>query len=163
MIAVDAKVGCMAVQPFLFGEGWIEVRDGNNTARAIFHRHYSRRHYKDRRNPKLFVGPGQKMVLLRPKADALFVWRKFLSDDGQIGVNCSVFRNESAEKSSDLIREADLLAEARWPGERHYTYVNPRKVISSNPGYCFLKAGWKKCGITKWNRLLIFELPKVQK
>jgi hypothetical protein len=28
-------------------------------------------------------------------ADALFVWRKFIDDSGQQGVNCAVFRNES--------------------------------------------------------------------
>jgi hypothetical protein len=38
-------------------------------------------------------------------------------------------------------------------------YVNPRKVGSSNPGFCFIQAGWRKCGITKRNRLLIFERP----
>ena len=39
----------MNVQPFLFGEGWIEVRDGNDTARALFDRHYSRYFYADGR------------------------------------------------------------------------------------------------------------------
>jgi hypothetical protein len=146
-------------QPFLFGDNWIEVRDGNDSARAIFHRHYSRRPYKDGRKPKLIVGPGEKMVLLRAAVDALFIWRRFISDDGQTGVNCAVFRNEGPSRSSDLIREADALAEARWPGQRHFTYVNPRKVRSANPGYCFLMAGWRRCGVTKWNKLLILELP----
>lgn len=30
--------------------------------------------------------------------------------------------------SSDLIREAERIAQARWPDERLYTYVNPRAV-----------------------------------
>lgn len=51
-------------QPFLFGEGWIAVKDGNATARAVFDRHYSRKRYADGRKPVLFVGPGEKMVLL---------------------------------------------------------------------------------------------------
>jgi hypothetical protein len=147
----------MAEQPFLFGDGWIAVKDGNDTARAIFDRHYSRYFYKDGRIPKLFVGPGQKLVMLTQDARALFVWRKFISRDGQQGVNCAVFRNEGAERSSDLIRAADAVADERWPGERHYTYVAADKVKSANPGFCFLKAGWRKCGVTKVRKLLILE------
>jgi hypothetical protein len=123
------------VQPFLISEGvWVEVKDGDASAREIFRRHYSYRPYKDGRNPALFVGPGEKMVLLTPNADALFVWRKFKSADGQEGVNCSVFRNESNQLASELIREAEKLAWERWPGSRLFTYVNGRKVKSRNPG-----------------------------
>lgn len=136
---------------------WIEVKDGNATAREIFNGHYSRRTYADGRNPQLFVGPGEKIVLVTPEADALFVWRRFISADGQQGINCAVFRNESEKLSSHLILEAEKWAGARWPGERMYTYVNPRKVRSTHPGYCFLKAGWQICGTTKWNKLLILE------
>ncbi|UYQ70989.1 hypothetical protein OF122_13065 [Pelagibacterium flavum] len=151
-----------AVQPFLFGDTWVEVRDGNDTARTIFDRHYSRYVYKDGRKPLLFVGPGEKMVLLTPDARAMFTWRKFISADGQSGVNCAIFRNErplSRTDSSDLIRAADALADKRWPGERHFTYVNPRAVRSHNPGYCFIKAGWRRCGVTKVRKLLILERP----
>lgn len=150
-----------AVQPFLFGESWVPVRDGNATARAIFDRHYSRYRYADGRDPALFVGPGEKLVLLWPDARALFVWRRFRSADGQQGINCAIFRNEGAGLASDLVRAADALADARWPGERHFTYVNPRKVRSCNPGCCFLKAGWRRCGITKHRKLLILERPAV--
>lgn len=135
---------------------WIEVKDGNDTARDIFKDHYSRRRYADGRKPLLFVGPGEKMVLVTPGADALFVWRKFISLDDQTGINCAVFRNESDQLSSELILEAEKLAWQRWPNQRMYTYVNPRKVKSRNPGFCFLKAGWRKCGFTK-SKLIILE------
>lgn len=136
---------------------WYVVKDGNPIGRAIFDRHYSRHFYKDGRKPKLFVGPGQKMVLLTYGNDALFVWRKFISSDGQKGVNCAVFRNESKLLSSELILEAEQLAWRRWPKERLYTYVAPTKIKSKNPGFCFKKAGWKQCGITKVNKLIILE------
>jgi hypothetical protein len=139
----------MNVQPFLFGEGWIEVRDGNDTARDIFDRHYSRYHYADGRKPMIFVGPGKKLVLLTSDALSVFVWRKYTSRDGQQGVNCAIFRNEGPTLSSDLIRAADAIADRRWPGERHFTYVDPRRIRSTNPGYCFKAAGWRFCGITK--------------
>ena len=148
-----------AVQPFLLLSGWIMVRDGDDSARTIFDRHYSRYRYADGRKPMLFVGPGEKLVLLRHDARALFVWRRFISADGQDGINCAIFRNEGDELSSQLIREADALADARWPGERHYTYVAPKRIRSSNPGYCFKQAGWRTCGVTKHNKLVVLERP----
>ena len=131
------------------------VKDGNPVALEIFLRHYSARHYKDGRMRKLFVGPGEKLVLLSKSSDALFVWRKFIDRSGQQGINCSVFRNESAVKSSLLILEAERIAFRKWPGQRLYTYINPKKVNSTNPGYCFLKAGWAKCGFTKGGLLVL--------
>jgi hypothetical protein len=84
----------LAEQPFLIGGAtWIEVRDGNPTGLAIFDRHYSSQRAHCRKVDQ-FVGPGGKMVLLTPDARALFVWRKFKSDNGQRGINCAVFRNE---------------------------------------------------------------------
>jgi hypothetical protein len=152
-------LAAMESQPFLASPAvWIEVKDGNASARALFHRHYSYRPYADGRDPALFVGPGEKMVLLTPCVRALLVWRKFKSLDRQEGVNCSVFRNEGAGQSSKLIREAMVLAWERWPDERLFTYVNPRKVKSRNPGYCFLAAGWRRCGVTKHRRLLILDV-----
>ena len=148
-------------QPFLIASStWEHVRDANPTALAMFHRHYSYKPYRDGRRPVHFVGPGEKMVLLTADARALFVWRKFISGDGQQGVNCAVFRNEGSimGRSSHLIEQAMREAWDRWPGERLYTYVNPRKIRSSNPGFCFLLAGWRRCGLTKHRRLLILEV-----
>lgn len=147
-----------AVQPFLLASDglWTEVYDANPTAFTLFRRHYSFRRNRNLLDTRI-AGPGEKMLLLSADARALFVWRKFLSKDHQVGVNCAVFRNEGPLLSSDLIREAMRLAWDRWPGARFYTYVNPRKVRSQNPGYCFLRAGWRRCGITKSRRLLVLE------
>jgi len=146
-----------AEQPFLFADGlWLPVRDGNRTASALFDRHYSR-NPASRGDPRV-AGPGEKMVLLTPCARALFVWRKFISKDQQDGVNCAIFRNEGAGQSSTLIRAAMMLGWQRWPGTRFYTYVNPRRVASSNPGYCFKAAGWRACGVTKTRRLIVLEV-----
>ncbi len=155
----------MNLQPFLFGADWIEVRDGNDTARNLFDRHYSRYVHADGRKPKIFVGPGEKMVLLRPDASALFAWRKFISDAGQQGVNCAIFRNETSELASELIRTAMCLAWARWPGVRFYTYVDPREVqptfVRGVPvfGFCFLKAGWSFAGVTKGRKFIWEYIP----
>lgn len=142
------------------GAHWYAIKDGDPRGRWLLNRHYSARHYKDGRQPRLFVGPGEKMVLMTADGLALFVWRKFISDDGQEGVNCAVFRNEGPHLSSELIREAEQLAWSRWPGERLYTYVNPGKIRSTNPGYCFLMAGWKKCGVSKGGLVILEKLPE---
>ena len=136
---------------------WIMVKDGHPSALELFGRHYSKYHYKDGRKPKLFVGPGEKIVLIGKNHDALFVWRKFISMDHQKGICCAVFRNESNILSSILLMQAELIAKDRWPKERFYTYINPRKIKSINPGYCFKLNGWKACGITKARKLLILE------
>lgn len=148
----------------LSGINWLPVKDGDPRAYDIMRRHYSFQAYTDgrRQNPgyrnrRLFVGPGQKMVLMTVNCDALFVWRKFIDGSGQQGVNCAVFRNESPILSSTLILEAEQVAHQRWPGERLYTYVNATKIKSRNPGYCFKQAGWRVCGITKTKHLVILE------
>lgn len=141
----------------IYGGYWFGVADGDARARSLYERHYSCRHYKDGRKRTIFVGPGEKMVLLTLNCDALFIWRKFIDDSGQTGVNCSVFRNESNILASKLIREAEQAAWARWPGERLYTYVDGNKIQSVNPGYCFKVAGWRACGITKRSKLVILE------
>lgn len=146
-----------AIQPFFPFKTWMEVRDGDDAARAVFDRHYSRYVYADGRQPKLFVGPGEKTVLVTPCRRALFVWRNFISADGQLGINCAIFRNEGgAGRSSDLILVAEDAARERWGDARLFTYVNPRKVQSGLPGWCFIQAGWSLVGVTKKRKYLIF-------
>ncbi|MER8667650.1 hypothetical protein NKH45_10610 [Mesorhizobium sp. M1156] len=153
----------MNLQPFLIGDGWIEVLDGNDTARDIFDRHYSRYRYVDGRRPALFVGPGEKLVLLTADAGALSAWRKELHRfDGQTGVCCAIFRREEGEVASCLLSAAMAIVWSRWPGERLFTFVDPREVApimrASRPtwGHCFYQAGWRFAGITK-KRLHILE------
>lgn len=133
-------------------------------ATRIYLRHYSCYQYKDKRrsqygyrNRYLVMGPGEKLVLLSTDGEAIFGWRKFIDRSGQHGINCSFFRNESPLLSSRLILDAEQHAWQHWPDEqRLYTYVNPRAIRSTNPGYCFQMAGWGRCGETIGG-LLIFE------
>ena len=104
---------------------WQEYKDGNSAALALYERHYSAYRYKDGRERKLFCGPGEKLVLMTAKKDALFAWRKFIDDSGQTGVNCAVFRNESDILSSTLIEHAMRIAWRRWPFERLW---QPRSI-----------------------------------
>lgn len=135
---------------------WWLTKDGDRSVLALYEKHYSAYQYKDGRVRRLFAGPGQKIVLRSADGDAGFVWRSFISDSGEHGINCAFFRNESRFLSSELVRQACAIADQVWACSRHYTYVDPKKVRSSNPGFCFLAAGWRKCGETQTGKL-IFE------
>jgi hypothetical protein len=142
---------------------WTVTKDADPDCREIYRRHYSRRVYRDGRDPAKFVGPGQYIVLVTPNLDALFVWRRFIddADDGtgkrQEGINCSVFLNEGPTLSSQLILEAEGFARDKWPQEKRlYTYVNPRKTRHKrDPGRCFRKAGWRPCGFTRGGLVIL--------
>ena len=136
---------------------WIVGQDGEPELRAMYERHYSCYHYQDGRRPAKFVGPGEQIVLTTLRRDALFVWRKFKDaiQPPQAGVCCAIFRNESKALSSDLIREADAIADFCWPGERHYTTVRGAAVASRNPGWCFICAGWKRCGVSQGGLVIL--------
>jgi hypothetical protein len=153
----------------LIGAHWIAIRDGDPRALGLFGRHYSAKKNAKWRSVSRrrshdggrIVGPGERIVLLTADSSALFVWRKEKPEyrmDGQKGVNCAVFRNEGSVLSSVLIREADQLAWQEWPGERHFTYVDPREIRSTNPGYCFLQAGWTRLEEPSMSGLVILEV-----
>lgn len=98
---------------------WWITKDGDRACLELYERHYSAYQYKDGRKRSQFVGPGQHIVLRTYDCDAVFVWRNFIDDSGQQGVNCAVFRNEGQIKSSELIRQADAIADFVWAGARH--------------------------------------------
>lgn len=143
---------------------WWLTKDGDRACLALYERHYSSRRYRDGRIRSLFIGPGEKIVLRTFNGSACFVWRRFhdacldtRTGEPQDGINCAIFRNEDPScRSSALVREADAIADHCWPGRRHYTYVNPKRIASTNPGFCFLRAGWRRCGRTR-NGLIILE------
>lgn len=168
--AAVADLKMRGAQLQCFGVPWTEVRDGDPTAALLMSRHYSARAARlaAPESIPLILGPGEKLVLVSACGRALFAWRRFIdhADDGsgrpQTGVSCSVFRNEGAGLSSTLIRSASIIAAARWPAERRqYTFVDPQRVASSNPGWCFIRAGWRPCGYTRGG-LRILELLDVR-
>ena len=149
------------------GWRWLPALDGDPRALALYQRHYSCS------NPapanRQFMPPGEKMVLLTLECDALFGWLKNRVEryDKQVGVVCTVFRNESQHLSSSLIEEAMEIAWQKWPGERLFTYIDPDKIRRINkrhrkarqPGYCFIKAGWRECGVSLQGLVLLECLP----
>lgn len=139
--------------PMLPTASCVRTRRNDQEARAIADRHYSRK----TPGARDFVGPGRTIILRDPAGSWLFVWRKCkFRLDGQTGWECSIFRNEGQRRSSGIILECE------WHvGGRVFTYVDSRKVRSSNPGWCFQCAGWRKAGRSKNRGLvqLVKELP----
>lgn len=127
---------------------WFLTKDGDATILDLYDRHYPSEGVRERRKVSQFVGPGEHIVLRTDRGDAGFVWRRFIDDSGQRGVCCSFFRNEGQILSSELIRQADAIADLAWPCARHYTLVDAEKIRSAHPGACFVAAGYRWAGRT---------------
>jgi hypothetical protein len=115
---------------------------------ALPDRHYSRRTIGARQ----FMYSGRKIVIRNAEGSVLFGWifpDPAMRMDSQTGYYCSIFRNESERKSSEIILECEEIALKRWGPGRMYTFIDPTKIKSCNPGYCFKVAGWKFKGLTK--------------
>ncbi len=137
----------LAYPPELLSEHWrLTVNQADLRLLDICDRHYNVKAQQIGVRTQA-VGPGEQVCLMTAQLDAAFIWRKErFRRDAQTGVNCAVFRNEGETLSSLLIREAAEIALSRWPGERLFTFIDSAKVRSSNPGFCFLMAGWRRCG-----------------
>ena len=124
--------------------------------------HYSRR----TPGSKTFTGVGQEIVLVTQDLRAVWavVRQKTPSARGTGGSRGRtgeadpapkfvwrnmVFRNLGAGLSSTLIREAVGMTYQEWakrygnlPVENLRTEIDPKRVLSRNPGYCYLMAGF---------------------
>lgn len=152
----------------------LDVVDGTGIHQGLGP-HYSRR----TPGSKTFTGVGQEIVLVtacgravwacvrqktpmavgtgasRGRAGATdqkarYLWRNML------------FRNLGAGRSSDLIRQALAMTYQEWivrygalPQERLRTEIGIDAIRSTNPGYCYLMAGWER-GEEKRGKLFLW-------
>jgi hypothetical protein len=141
---------------------WEIVNKFDKEAVALADRHYSRRKIG---SPQ-FMPPGQTLILL----DDLSVfgwWRPhprsgLQAMNGLDGWTCTIFRNENGSLSSQLILDAEsvLVREIGECGpDGMLTYIWDAKVRSSNPGYCFKMAGWKRIGRSADGRKTLLQKP----
>lgn len=142
---------------------WTLSHRADKRALHIADRHYNRQKIG---SPQ-FVPPGRCLVLLTPKADALWVtsypFAQYVKHAWAGAWVCSCFRNESPFLSSTLIREA--VSATRWkfgepPDLGMVTFINTKKVRKKRDwGRCYLKAGFKNVGKTKGGLVCLQMLP----
>jgi len=142
---------------------WTLSHRADPRACALADRHYSRQKV----GSSQFVPPGRCLVLLSHDKDAVWTtswpFPEYVKHDWAGAWICSIFRNESPYLSSELIREA--VAVTRWrysapPALGMVTFINRSKTRSKrDPGYCFLMAGFSKCGRTKGGLYALQMLP----
>ena len=114
-------------------------------------RHYNRQKI----GTPQFVPPGRCVVLKSVNRRAVWVtsW-PFYARHAWAGawVN-TLFRNEGAGLSSELIREAIAATISIWPAPPELgivTFVDAGKVNHKrDPGRCYVKAGFRRVGFTK--------------
>lgn len=146
----------------MFSGYWVTVKDTYPPLIALYRRHYSSKKKSFRVYRRYgFSGNGESLSLCTASGTAGFCWTKQqIRDDGQEGINCSFFRNESALLSSELILEAEFMAGCKWKdAKRFFTYVDPdktkkRRSKHNAPGHCFIMAGWRQCGESKGKIIL---------
>lgn len=124
-----------------FNEGLTRTKKCDPECARLADSHYSRQKVGSHQ----FMPPGRTIVLRDNEGTVVFGWLwQEKRDDGQEGYNCSIFRNESIRRASDVILEAERFAIKEWGPNRMFTYIDPKKVKKSRtPGRCFLKAGWR--------------------
>lgn len=116
------------------------------------------RHY-NRQNPNSpqFMPPGSCLCLLageNPAAGALWGTlapkKQYVQHQWAGAWTCTLFRNESAVLSSNLIRQAVAATVHRYgaaPPEGFITFVDRAQTKGKrDPGFCYLMAGWHPIG-----------------
>jgi hypothetical protein len=134
---------------------WVEVDRDHPLARALVdgethggHPHYSRQ----TPGASEFMPPGETLVLLTPCGRAVWGVCMNLDPAGNRRWRVTVFRNEGAGLSSELVREATIITRARWPESALplVTEIDPAKTRRKrDPGRCFRRAGWADDGLTR--------------
>lgn len=123
---------------------WMVRNRFDKAAVALADRHYSRR--PDKIGSNQLGGVGKALTLVTPCERGLWVTRYLLKPfDGLDAWRCSYFRNEGAGLASSLIVSAMELTLERWgapPPDGWVTWIDKRKIASTNPGFCFKQAGW---------------------
>ncbi len=130
----------------VFHDGLVRVGKFDIESALLADKHYSRQKV----GTNQFMPPGRTIVLRSSAGDVVFGWLwQEKRDDKQEGYNCSIFRNESQRKSSEIILEAEQIATKEWGPSRGFTYVDPRRVRPKrDPGRCFMRAGWRLAKVT---------------
>ena len=141
---------------------WHRSNRADPQVRPLADRHYNRQKIG---SPQ-FAPPGRCLVLKTDPVDAFWItswpFAEYVRHAWAGAWVCSAFRNEGAERSSELIREAvacTLHTFGPPPDLGLITFVNADKVRRKrDPGRCYLRAGFERVGETK-GALIALRLP----
>jgi len=146
---------------------WTQTWKADPAVRRLADRHYSR----ETIGAVGFAPPGQTIVLrlTHEGQEAAWIssWQQYAKHAWRGAWVCTLFRNETTLRSSDLIREALAVTLTLWgygygeqlpPKQGMITFVDPRKVQSNVPGWCFRRAAFKRVGTTS-RGLLVLQCP----
>ena len=142
---------------------WCLSHRADPPAVALADRHYSRQ----KPGTPQFVPPGRCLVLLSKCGRGLWVttwpFAEYVKHRWAGAWVCSLFRNEGAGLSSELIVQA--VACTRWyrpeiPPLGMVTFIDASKVRHKrDPGRCYLRAGFQPAGATKGGLVAVQMLP----
>ncbi len=131
---------------------WSISHRADPAAVRLADRHYNRQTIG---SPQ-FVPPGRCLVLMTVCSRALWVtswpFAEYVKHEWAGAWVNSLFRNESDQLSSDLIRAAVACTQSVWeaPSLGLITFVDASKVRRKrDPGRCYRKAGFEHVGFTK--------------
>jgi hypothetical protein len=127
-------------------------------------RHYNRQKIG---SPQ-FAPPGRCLVLKTLAVDAFWItswpYAQFVRHAWGGAWVCSAFRNEGTVLSSELIREAVACTRGEYgdpPELGMITFVDAKKTKpKQDPGFCYLRAGFKNVGFTKGGLVALQQLPR---
>jgi hypothetical protein len=131
---------------------WALSHKFDSRALPLADRHYNRRKV----GAPQFVPPGRSVVLLSTCGRALWItswpFAQYVRHAWPGAWVNSLFRNEGAGLSSELIREAVAVTRGHWPDPPPLgmvTFVDARKIRAKrDPGRCYRRAGFRHVGFT---------------
>lgn len=141
---------------------WQLSDGGDPVARAVADRHYNRQSPGSAK----FTPPGSNVVFRTGEGQAVWstAWplAEYVRHEWAGAWINTIFRNESPHLSSELILEAVAATRFLWgepPELGLVTMVDRSKVRAKrDPGYCYLRAGFRVLGRTKINDLIVLGL-----
>lgn len=142
---------------------WMQSNRADPEVVPLADRHYNRQKIG---SPQ-FAPPGRCLVLKTAGPDAFWItswpFAEYVKHAWGGAWICSAFRNEGPHLSSSLIRDAVSATLAHYgtpPTLGMVTFVNVTKVRNKrDPGRCYLRAGFKNCGMTKGGLIALQLLP----
>lgn len=126
---------------------------------ALADRHYPRQRHGSRK----FIAPGHSLALITADKTTGWVsrWPKYAQHAWPGAWENPLFRKEGGGLASEMILHAVAHTRYRWPSVPALgmiTFIDPDALPGTNPGYCYLMAGFRRVGWTTERKRLVLQL-----